>query len=306
MSNEVYANGNEISCKAADGKSMACMPDVCMTPPENPATPPGVPVPYPNNGMPSDTSDGSRTVLITSKEAMLKNLSFFKKSSGNEAGSATKKGVVTGVNTGKVYFAAWSMDVKIEGENVVRHLDLTTHNHGSSAMNAATMVYRDRSTRVPPPEDCKNAEAAQQKAQRSLPPAKRTQDSRVTAGAYSSESGTSMMAASNVSRSAIKRSPGRFEGFSGGIGIDDTSNVECGGAPHEYQYTPASSKCGHAEAKIIEDLFSRNPPPAAGSTLYMKVVGRPVCCNCQKLISCASDTIKIVICPPASQLECEE
>ena len=32
---------------------------------------------------------------------------------------------------GKVYFNAWSMDVKVEGENVVRHLDMTTHNHGS-------------------------------------------------------------------------------------------------------------------------------------------------------------------------------
>ena len=25
--------------------------------------------------------------------------------------------------------AAWSMDVKIEGQNVIRHMDLTTHNH---------------------------------------------------------------------------------------------------------------------------------------------------------------------------------
>ena len=32
---------------------------------------------------------------------------------------------------GKAYFIAWSMDVKVESENVVRHLDMTTHNHGS-------------------------------------------------------------------------------------------------------------------------------------------------------------------------------
>ena len=58
MSNDVFANGMEISCKAADGKSICAFPDVCMTPPENPATPPGVPVPYPNTGMASDTTSG--------------------------------------------------------------------------------------------------------------------------------------------------------------------------------------------------------------------------------------------------------
>ena len=63
---------------------------------------------------------------------MLKNKSYFKQSTGDEAGCAAKKGVVTSVNSGKVYFTAWSMDVKFEGENVVRHLDMTTHNHASS------------------------------------------------------------------------------------------------------------------------------------------------------------------------------
>ena len=57
---------------------------------------------------------------------MLKNKSYFKKSTGDEAGCAAKKGVITSVNRGKVYFIAWSMDVKVEGENVVRHLDMTT------------------------------------------------------------------------------------------------------------------------------------------------------------------------------------
>jgi len=38
-------------------------------------------------------------------------------------------GVVTHNIQGKCYFVAWSMDVQIEGENVVRHMDMTTHNH---------------------------------------------------------------------------------------------------------------------------------------------------------------------------------
>lgn len=147
MANQVYANGREISCKAADGKSIAAFPDVCFTPPQTPATPPGVPIPYPNTAMASDTADGSKSVKISGKEIMLKNKSYFKKSSGDEAGSAPKKGVVTSTNTGKAYFASYSMDVKFEAENVVRHLDITTHNHsGQNPSQTPPMPYTDEMT----------------------------------------------------------------------------------------------------------------------------------------------------------------
>jgi hypothetical protein len=143
MGNDVFANGREISCKAADGKAIAAFPDVCFTPPQTPATPPGVPIPYPNNGMASDATKGSKKVKISNKEVMLKNKSYFKKSSGDEAGSAPKKGVITSKIQGKVYFNAWSMDVKFEGENVVRHLDLTTHNHASAPGQTPPWPYMD-------------------------------------------------------------------------------------------------------------------------------------------------------------------
>ena len=132
MANQVFANNREVSCKAAAGKSICAFPDVCFTPPENPATPPGVPIPYPNTGMASDTIGGSTSVKISNKEVMLKNKSCFKKSMGDEAGCAAKKGVITSKNRGKVYFTMWSMDVKVEGQNVVRAMDTTTHNHMSS------------------------------------------------------------------------------------------------------------------------------------------------------------------------------
>ena len=154
MANEVFANGREISCKAADGKSICAFPDVCFTPPETPATPPGVPIPYPNTGMASDTTSGSKTVKISGKEVMLKNKSYFKKSTGDEAGCAAKKGVITSVNRGKVYFNAWSMDVKAEGENVVRHLDLTTHNHMSLPGNSPTWPYLDAMAMGCPQHPC--------------------------------------------------------------------------------------------------------------------------------------------------------
>ena len=44
--NNVFANGREISCKAASGKSICCFPDVCFTPPRTPAMPTGIPIPY--------------------------------------------------------------------------------------------------------------------------------------------------------------------------------------------------------------------------------------------------------------------
>jgi len=143
MSNQVYANNMEVSCKQAAGKSICAFPDVCMTPPQTPATPPGVPIPYPNTGMASDTSDGSTGVKVSGQEVMLKNKSFFKKSTGDEAGAAPMKGVVTHKNMGKVYFAAWSMDVKFEGENVVRHMDLTTHNHASEPPQTPPWMHVD-------------------------------------------------------------------------------------------------------------------------------------------------------------------
>ena len=143
MGNQVFANNMEVSCKSAMGKAICAFPDVCFTPPESPATPPGVPIPYPNTGMSSDTTSGSSTVQISGQEVMLKNKSYFKQSYGDEAGCAAKKGVITSVHRGKVYFTMWSMDVKVEGENVVRNLDLTTHNHGSIPGNTPTWPYID-------------------------------------------------------------------------------------------------------------------------------------------------------------------
>jgi hypothetical protein len=123
------------------GKSICQFPDVCFTPPLTPATPPGLPIPYPNTGMASDTTDGSTSVKIGGEQIMLKDKSAFKQSTGDEAGSAPKKGMINSKIKGKVYFLAWSMDVKVEGENVVRNLDMTTHNHGSAANGVVPTVH---------------------------------------------------------------------------------------------------------------------------------------------------------------------
>lgn len=136
MGSNVFANGREVSAKADGNRSIAAMADVCLSPPSPPAGP--IPLPYPNFSEASDTVDGSKTVMIGGKEAGLKDKSVYKSSKGNEAATRSfGMGVVTHTIQGKTQHAAWSFDVKIEGENAIRHMDLTTHNHGSNPFNMA-------------------------------------------------------------------------------------------------------------------------------------------------------------------------
>lgn len=137
----VFANGLEISGKGTDGKTIAAFPDVCFTPPENPATPPGVPVPYPSFGMSGDTDKGTGTVKINGKTVNIKNKSHLTKTTGTEAGAAAKKGIITSKNTGKEYFNSWSTDVKFDGEPVIRFTDLATNNHASPQANTPPWVH---------------------------------------------------------------------------------------------------------------------------------------------------------------------
>lgn len=137
MGCEVYANNNEIACKAGGNKVIADMPDVCLSPPSPPAGP--VPVPYPATSFSKDMKNGSKTVKIKGKEVMLKDKSFYKTSPlGDEAATRSFGGnLVSHVITGKTYFIAWSMDVKFECKNVDRHLDMTMSNNASSGGTTA-------------------------------------------------------------------------------------------------------------------------------------------------------------------------
>lgn len=139
MAKDVFANGMEISCKAGDNKVISAFPDVCLSPPSPPAGP--IPIPYPLFSFSKDTTSGSKSVKISRKEVILKDKSYYKKCTGDEA--ATKsfgQGTATHTITGKVYFISWAMDVEIEGENVVRHLDMTTSNHSSPLPNEAASI----------------------------------------------------------------------------------------------------------------------------------------------------------------------
>ncbi len=139
MPHFVFANDNEIASKSASGVSSACAPDVCFSPGP---PPPGVPVPYANTVLAKDLDNLSRTVFFKGTGAALEKDSFFATSYGNEpATPGLKKGTVSGQIKGKGHFATWSMNVKVEGKGVARHLDTVTHNHNSPA-NALVQKYR--------------------------------------------------------------------------------------------------------------------------------------------------------------------
>ena len=75
----VYANGLAVAGKAKQGKSTACFPDPCFSPPAPSAG--WIVIPYANTAYAKHTSNGSKTVFVEGKPVMLKDKSYFKTSS---------------------------------------------------------------------------------------------------------------------------------------------------------------------------------------------------------------------------------
>lgn len=121
MANHVGVNKMSVVTKDSNGTSVA-FPDVCKTP--SPAGP--IPIPYPNIAKSSDTAKGSKTVTVEGNPPCLKD-SHFSTSTGDEGGTAGG-GVVSGKTQGKAEFVNYAFDVKIEGKNVARAMDLMLHN----------------------------------------------------------------------------------------------------------------------------------------------------------------------------------
>lgn len=117
----VGVNNMSVVHKGSSGITIA-FPDVCKTP--SPAGP--VPIPYPNIAKSSDTAKGTKKVKCDGNPVCVKD-SNFRMSTGDEGGSAGG-GVVSNKIKGKAEFVNFSFDVKFEGKNVARALDLMLHN----------------------------------------------------------------------------------------------------------------------------------------------------------------------------------
>jgi hypothetical protein len=125
MADNVFINGRAAVHSGSAGKSIA-FPDVCLCPPPPPSGP--IPTPLPNTAQAMDLQGGATTVTIEGNPVGHAK-SFIAKSTGNEVATSTGGGVITHMVQGMAYFQTFSMDVFIESQPAVRHMDLVTHNH---------------------------------------------------------------------------------------------------------------------------------------------------------------------------------
>ncbi|MCO8121110.1 DUF4150 domain-containing protein [Stieleria sp. TO1_6] len=106
--------------KGSGGMSIV-FPDVCKTP-----TPGGpVPIPYPNLGKSSDTSQGTKKVKADGQMIMNKGAKYMM-STGDEPGTAG--GVLSSTFKQNCEFLMYSFNVMVEGKNVCRMGDPLWHN----------------------------------------------------------------------------------------------------------------------------------------------------------------------------------
>jgi hypothetical protein len=116
------------------GGQCFALPDVCLTP--APPAPP-VPVPYPNTGMVNQAKKTSTKVKFAGKE-VLTIKSEISRSMGDEAG--LNKGVMSGMNMGKVSYKKGSSKVKIQGQDCVHLTSMTGHNGSNANMPVGAQV----------------------------------------------------------------------------------------------------------------------------------------------------------------------
>lgn len=117
----VGANAMSVVHAGSSGTTIA-FPDACKTP-----TPPGppMPIPYPNVAKSSDADKCASKVKADGNPLCVKD-SVFSTSTGDEAGSVG--GLISSKTKGKAEFVNFSFDVKAEGKNVPRAMDMMLHN----------------------------------------------------------------------------------------------------------------------------------------------------------------------------------
>jgi hypothetical protein len=120
----------------AGGQALAT-PDTCHIPaPPPPAGPGGIPTPFPNTAMLSNTDKATKKVLMGNKGVVVED-SEVPRTMGDEPGVSnlpTPKGLMSQKNMGKCVFKTYSGKVKAEGKGVVTHTATTAHN-GDGNMN---------------------------------------------------------------------------------------------------------------------------------------------------------------------------
>lgn len=318
----VFANGLEVSGKATPNKTIAAMPDVCLSPPPPPAGP--VPIPYPLTGMASDTTDGCTSVFVKGKEAGKKNASKYSRTTGDEpATNSFGAGVVSHKITGPLKFAAYSFDVIFEGGGAERFTDLTTQNHMN--MDNASVGVSAASPAVaqpPPPPDCAalRAEARRMRTasnQQSTAEVRNFGNRRAEQAmntraygaltAHQSGGGPMVRRTSNALNAAACEQRGMPVAPKTGLNSLN-SNVCGGGEP----YDDMEHK-NHTEAQMLENVDWSSPPQTIAFATdwvgYDRATGRVdpnlangPCPNCQQKLDEACECgVEIILCDSRGQ-----
>lgn len=141
MAVTVSVNKLSVVHAASSGTTIA-FPDVCKTP--SPGGP--IPIPYPNVARSADSDKGAKKVSADGNPLCVKD-SNFKTSSGDEAGTAGG-GVASSKTKGKAEFVNFSFDVKAEGKNVPRALDMMLHNDKNTP---PAPLLQGPAVSIPPP-----------------------------------------------------------------------------------------------------------------------------------------------------------
>lgn len=330
MGSNVFANGREVSSKADGNMSNAAMPDVCLTPPPPPVGP--IPIPYPNFSSDSDTDEGTRDVQIGGKQVGQKNKSTFKKSTGNEAATkAVGMGVVTHTIQGATKHAAWSFDVKVENENVTRHLDLTTHNHASDPMNTGSMTVKVGTISLADPksDECKELEGENNQKRQAL--SQSSTSTTVTHGSFKAANGKTSRLWSCSRRLEGINDPSYCAGlpYDRPLKVFNQKGVErdamqaaptnlCEEAVNNrnFQYTNdiniRNPHTSHTEPRIVESMLERFDVSGGTLTLSInwnsKAGAQDVPCdNCHRLLCAAAACgLNIVLCTTVEQPPCDD
>lgn len=308
MGVNVFANGLEVSAKKSPNKSIAAMPDICLSPPSPPAGP--IPIPYPNFSNSGDTSSGTRTVKLEGQEAGIKNESNYKSSKGDTPATRSfGMGVVTHTLEGKTKFAMWSGDVRFEGSNVQRFTDLTTHNHMSDPANSGSTtssVAGGTAASTPDPECLALDNAVKSVENNDLRPSAQGAPYTATAANFHAPGGgTTRIKA--VSRQDLIRSSKR------------TGFASSRKAPQQVACSAASwggiRNCNHTEPKILEQIFDsvgrQGTGPAGSVTMRIQWhqgggLPRPVpcpVCHTKMCVAATKCNIDISLCSDSHQKE---
>jgi hypothetical protein len=205
----------------------------------------------------------------------------------------------------------------IEGQNAVRFMDLTTHNHNNPTNGGVTSNIAGMNIANPEDADCEALEQCNTDTREDMKDDRHPESVQsagsgnvtVTHAKFTPESGAARILR-GCSRKAVSDYDNKFvEGMTSAQKeankVGDTSSVAsqgCGG--HVYKRGFFMPHCSHTEARFIEHLFSEGI--AKGGTLLMSInwPGGPKkgfstkspCPDCNALLCAVSKCMEILIC----------